>query len=116
MSLPTYAIVLIVISALVVIGVLALAVLACLGVRWCFRQVVKKPKKQPYPVPPGFSLQRLETIRIDPPEKSAQIAAENAFLDALPGLPPRYVTPQINLLLGQLNIILLFNTENSNAE
>ena len=39
--------------------------------------------------PPGFSLQRLDTIRVETPEYNAQIAAENAFLDALPGLPPR---------------------------
>lgn len=93
MSLPAYVIVVIVVVALVVIGVLTLVVLACLGVRWCWK-LAKKPKKQPYAVPPGFSLQRLETIRVDPPEKTAadnaQIAAENAFLDTLPGLPPRY--------------------------
>jgi hypothetical protein len=117
MSLPAYVIVVIVVVALVVIGVLTIVVLACLGVRWCWK-LAKKPKKQPYAVPPGFSLQRLETIRVDPPEKTAadnaQIAAENAFLDTLPGLPPRYViplsspwTPQFDSLLEQLNIILL---------
>lgn len=88
MELPLYAYVGIIFAVLVVIGLLALCVLACLGVCWCCK-FTNKPAKLTYAVPPGFSLQRLETIRVDPPEQKARIAAENAFLDALPGLPPR---------------------------
>ena len=122
MALPTYAYVLIIVFALAIFGVLAITVLGCLGVRWCYK-LTKKPKKKPYAVPPGFSLQRLETIRVDPPEKvaaqNAQIAAENAFLDTLPGLPPRYAILLFSPLLGhhkslslleQLNIILQLHT------
>jgi len=89
MALPPFVYVVVVFVALVIIALLILCVLACLGVCWCCK-LTKKPSKKPYAVPPGFSLQRLETIRIDPPEQKARIAAENAFLDALPGLPPRY--------------------------
>jgi hypothetical protein len=87
MATNSYVYVLIVIFVLLVLGLLALCILTCLGVRWCCRIGHPKPKV-PY-VPPGFSLQRLDTIRVETPEYSAQIAAENAFLDALPGLPPR---------------------------
>lgn len=87
-GLPLYAYIVIVFAVLVVIGLITVCVLTCLGVRWCFR-LGSKPAKPVYSVPPGFSLQRLETIRVDKPEQNARIAAENAFLDALPGLPPR---------------------------
>lgn len=93
MALPPYAYILIVFFGLVILGTIALCLLGCLGVRWCCKLTNKLDnKRQPYAVPPGFSLQPLHNIRVDPPippEQTAGVAAENAFLDALPGLPHR---------------------------
>lgn len=104
-GLPLYAYVVIIIAALVVIGLITVCVLTCLGVRWCFR-LGSKPAKPVYSVPPGFSLQRLETIRVDKPEQNARIAAENAFLDALPGLPPRYTYRDLHIATNGFKTIL----------
>uniref|UniRef100_A0A7I4DI68 Protein kinase domain-containing protein n=1 Tax=Physcomitrium patens TaxID=3218 RepID=A0A7I4DI68_PHYPA len=93
MDVQLYIYVLIIVFVLIVAGLIVVCVLACLGVRWCCLLGSPKPQKLYVPTftpPPGFSLQRLEAIRIDPPERSSRIAAENAFLDTLPGLPPRY--------------------------
>lgn len=86
---------LVIVLVLVVIGLLTVCALACFGVRWCCRLGASNPKQTSVMsvAPPGnlISLQRLETTRLDhrQPVYSAQVAAENAFLDALPGLPPR---------------------------
>ncbi|XP_024369764.1 G-type lectin S-receptor-like serine/threonine-protein kinase SD2-5 [Physcomitrium patens] len=110
MALPPYAYILIVFFGLVILGTIALCLLGCLGVRWCCKLTNKLDnKRQPYAVPPGFSLQPLHNIRVDPPippEQTAGVAAENAFLDALPGLPHRYSYRDLETATKGFKIIL----------